>query len=189
MDRDNPYEAAFESYLQHHRLAYVAVDESRRAALDDPLKNIDFLVFGHSSRLCIDVKGRRFPGGSPDHPRRVWECWSFREDVDGLDRWARLAGEDYRGLLVFAYLLHPSVVFPASTPDLFEFRDDRYLFRAVDVEDYRQYMTTRSPRWGTVSLPTTPYRRLVRPFSDYTRSQIGGLTHPARLQTDVEAPF
>jgi hypothetical protein len=100
------------------------------------------LVFGHSSRLCIDVKGRRFPGGSPDHPRRVWECWSFREDVDGLDRWARLAGEDYRGLLVFAYLLHPSVVFPASTPDLFEFRDDRYLFRAVDVEDYRQYMTT-----------------------------------------------
>jgi hypothetical protein len=29
MDRDNPYEAAFESYLQHHRLAYVAVDESR----------------------------------------------------------------------------------------------------------------------------------------------------------------
>ena len=35
MDRSNPYEAAFESYLQHHQLGYVAVDESRRALVED----------------------------------------------------------------------------------------------------------------------------------------------------------
>jgi hypothetical protein len=178
MDRDNHYEAAFESYLQRHRLAYVAVDESRRASLNDPLKNIDFLVFGTSMRLCIDVKGRRFPGGPPDHPRRVWECWAFREDVDGLDRWARMAGEDNRGLLLFAYLIHPSIELPDGTVDLHLFRGSRYLFRAVDVEEYRLHMKTRSPRWGTVSLPTRAYRSLVRPFRDFSR-------WPAL----VEAPF
>lgn len=172
MDRDNPYEAAFESYLQQQRLAYVGVDESRRAALDETLKILDFLVFTPSARLCIDIKGRRFPGGPPDHPRRVWESWSFREDVDGLDRWARLAGEDYRGLLVFAYLLHPDIPLPDDTPDLHLFRSRRYLFRAVDVEDYRQHMRIRSPRWGTVSVPTAIFRTLVRPFRDFAQPKV-----------------
>ena len=35
MDRSNHYEAAFEAYLQWHRLCYVAVDETRRAWLGD----------------------------------------------------------------------------------------------------------------------------------------------------------
>jgi hypothetical protein len=171
MDRSNPYEAAFEAYLQAHRLAYVAVDETRRTpVIDDPLKTLDFLVFAPAARLCIDIKGRRFPGGTPDHPRRVWECWSFREDIDGLERWARMAGDDYRPLLVFAYLLDASVAMPENTPDLFAFRDERYLFRAIDVEDYRQHMRVRSPRWGTVSLPTARYRAHVRPFRHFTRS-------------------
>ncbi len=47
MDRSNHYEVAFESYLQHHRLCYVAVDETRRALLGDTLvKSLDFIVFG-----------------------------------------------------------------------------------------------------------------------------------------------
>jgi hypothetical protein len=174
MDRSNPYEAAFEAYLQHLRLAYVAVDETRRTTLaDEPLKTLDFLVFAPAARLCIDIKGRRFPGGPPDHPRRIWECWSFREDIDGLERWARLAGEDYRPLLVFAYRLHLSVEIAPQTPDLFAFREQRYLFRAIDVEDYRQHMNIRSPRWGTVTLPTAKYRAYVRPFSHFTRVVYG----------------
>ena len=44
---------------------------------------------------------------------------------------ADLAGADYRGLLVFAYLLHPSIELAADTPDLFAFRGKRYLFRAI----------------------------------------------------------
>ena len=44
------------------------------------------------SRLLIDVKGRRFPMGPEHKPRRVWECWSTREDVDGLESWVRLFG-------------------------------------------------------------------------------------------------
>lgn len=173
MDRTNHYEVAFEAYLQAHRLCYVAVDETRRALLDDvPVKSLDFLVFGRGTRLVVDVKGRRFPAGPPKRPRYVWECWSFRDDIDGLDRWASLAGSDYRGLLVFAYLLRPSVKLPETTPDLYLFQGKRYLFRAVDVLEYRDRMRMRSPSWDTVSLTRADYRALVRPFRDFASRDV-----------------
>ena len=48
------------------------------------------------SRLLVDVKGRRYPGGKEGRWRRVWESWSDREDIDGLTRWAELFGPDYQ---------------------------------------------------------------------------------------------
>src|SRR5262245_6649142 len=169
MDRDNHYETAFESYLQRHRVGYVAVDETRRALLDDAtVKSLDFLVFGRDgARLLIDIKGKRFPGGRPKKPRRVWESWTFRDDVEALERWAELAGPGFRGLFVFAYLLHPSIELADTVPDLHHFRGRRYLFRAVEVGEYRRHMRVRSPRWGTVCLPLGVFRALVRPVSDY----------------------
>src|SRR5262249_40834621 len=134
-------------------------------------KPLPFVVFGGGgARLVVDVKGRRFPGGPPKKPRRVWECWSMRDDIDGLQRWSALAGDDYRGVLAFAYLLHPSVQLSDDTPDLPVCRGKRYLFRAVDVTDYREHMRTRSPRWNTVSLPLGVYRALVRPLCDFTQA-------------------
>ena len=87
MDRSNHYEAAFEAYLQWHRLGYIAVDESRRSLLGDtPVKSLDFLVFGpHGARLVVDVKGRRFPTGAAEgrgasgnagRRRTTWTAWS-----------------------------------------------------------------------------------------------------------------
>src|SRR5689334_13986024 len=107
MDRGNHYEAAFEAYLQWHRLCYVAVDEARRACLgDERVKNLDFIVHGEcGSNLLVDVKGRRFPSGPRGKRRRVWECWSTQEDVDGLGRWEGLFGPGFCGLLVFVYHL------------------------------------------------------------------------------------
>ena len=104
--RDNHYEAAFEAYLQWHRLCYVAVDETRRAFLGATrVKNLDFIVYGEcGARLLVDVKGRRFPTGSA-RPRRVWESWSTLADVDGLERWGELFGPAYCGLFVFGQIV------------------------------------------------------------------------------------
>jgi hypothetical protein len=170
MDRSNHYEAAFEAYLQWHRLCYVAVDESRRAQLGDiRVKNLDFIVYGEGgARLLVDVKGRRFPTGSAERPRRVWECWSTQDDIDGLERWTELFGPGYQALLVFAYQLMPDAPLPDEIDDLWTWRGRRYLLRAVPVDDYRAHMRVRSPRWRTVSLPRKSFESLAHPFHHFT---------------------
>jgi hypothetical protein len=172
MDRSNHYEAAFEAYLQWHRLGYVAVDESRRSVLDEePVKSLDFVVYGPAgARLVVDVKGRRFPTGPAGKRRRVWECWSTAEDVSGLARWAERFGPGYVGLLVFVYHVLPGVELPAGDDDLWTWRGRRYLLRAVPVDEYRRHMKVRSPRWGTVFLPGAAYRELARPFHHFAQA-------------------
>src|SRR5688500_13689678 len=102
MDRSNHYEAAFEAYLQWHRLCYVAVDETRRSQFGDVrVKSLDFIVYGNrGAKLLVDVKGRRFPSGREGKQRRVWESWSTKDDLDGLQRWSGLFGPGYQSLLV-----------------------------------------------------------------------------------------
>src|SRR5262249_54452823 len=139
----------------------------------EPVKSLDFIVFGSAgARLVVDVKGRRFPGGPPKKPRRVWECWVDREDVAALHLWAHITGPGYEGAFVFAYCLGPGVEMDGRTRDLFFFRGRRYLFRAVKVVDYSEQMRQRSPRWDTVDLPQTVFRSLVRPVSDFTGARI-----------------
>jgi hypothetical protein len=170
MDRSNHYEAAFEAYLQWHRLCYVAVDETRRAMLGESrVKSLDFVVYGpYGARLLVDVKGRRFPGGKPERPRRVWECWSTQGDIDGLARWTELFGPGYEGMLVFAYWLDPQLPLPPDTKDLWTWRGRRYLMRAIAADDYRQHLRVRSAKWRTVSLPGPVFRALVRPLHHFT---------------------
>jgi hypothetical protein len=170
MDRGNHYEAAFEAYLQEHRLCYVAVDETRRAMLGESrIKSLDFIVHGTGdSRLLIDVKGRRYPSGKAGRLRRVWECWSTRDDIDGLGRWQDLFGPGWLGLLVFVYQVLPAVELPEDTADLWTWRGRRYLLRAIPIDDYRRHLRIRSPRWGTVGLPRAAFRELVRPLQRFT---------------------
>jgi hypothetical protein len=174
MDRGNHYGAAFEAYLRWHRICYVAVDETRRSMLgEESVKSLDFIVHGGpDARLLVDVKGRRFPSGPPDRPRRVWECWSEQDDVDGLERWAERFGTGFLGLLVFTYHLGPEVELPPDTIDLWTFHGRRYLFRAVEVSDYRRHMRVRSPKWKTFSLPSAVFRDLVRPLDDFLRGYV-----------------
>jgi hypothetical protein len=77
-------------------------------------------------------------------------------------------GDGFRGLLLFAYHVLPSVALPPDTPDVWLFRGRRYLLRAVDVADYRRHMRERSPRWQTVTLPRRVFRALVRPLHHFT---------------------
>lgn len=172
MDRGNHYETAFEAYLHEQRLCYVAVDESRRTLLEEgPIKSIDFIVHGPwGARLLVDVKGKRFPGGAPDKPRRVWESWSLLDDISGLQRWVEHFGPEYQATLVFAYALAPDVWVPDDSDDLWTYRGRRYLYRAVNVADYQRHMRVRSPRWGTVYLPGAAFRTLVRPLRHFTHA-------------------
>ena len=173
MDRGNHYEAAFEAYLRDARLAYVAVDESRGATLDDePIKSLDFIVYGLGERrLLVDVKGRKYPGGKVDKPTWSWQNWSTLEDVDGLERWEQRFGGGHQGLLVFIYHILPLVDLRPGTPDLWHWRGRRYLMRAIPVGDYKQSMRIRSPKWGTVHLPGEAFRASVRPFRDFTHPE------------------
>lgn len=170
MDRNNPYEAAFEGYLKTQGLCYVGVDEGRRAMLGDmPVKNLDFIVLGAcGSRLLIDVKGRKFPGGPPEKPRHIWQNWVENDDITGLRNWIDVFGPGYTALFVFLYDLQPSVEVAPDTIDLHTFRERQYLLRAVTLDDYVNHMKVRSPKWGTVSLPSAQYRTLARPFRFFT---------------------
>jgi hypothetical protein len=170
MDRSNPYEAAFEAYLQHHGLCTVAVDETRRALWGaTPIKSLDFIVLGQSgTRLLVDVKGRQFPGGPAGRERYVWENWSTQEDLCGMAQWIRLFGPGSVGLFVFLYRIGPTVSLPHDTLDLWTWREQRYLLRAVTIESYRRHMKVRSPKWGTVCLAGSVFRELARPFRFFT---------------------
>jgi hypothetical protein len=166
MLRDNHYERAFEAYLQWHRIPYVAVDETRRSFLgEERVKSLDFLLIGGDEiKLLVDIKGRRYPGGSEEKPRRVWECWSTLADIDGLGRWAERFGQNYQPLLVFMYRLMPYAATIPEGEELWTWHDQRYLLRAIAVEEYRRCMRSRSPKWGTMTLTRSDYLRLVRPF-------------------------
>lgn len=169
MKRDNHYEVAFEAFLRSRNIGFIAVDEAKRTMLgDSDVKSLDFIIVGpHDARLVVDVKGRKYPGGSAERPTMTWQNWSTLEDVDGLERWATVLGQGFRGILAFAYEIRPPFVLPNDTKDLFTFRDHVYLMRAVEVSAYRAAMRRRSPKWGTVSLPVAAFRRAVRPFTDF----------------------
>jgi hypothetical protein len=192
MDRSNPYEAAFEGYLKAQGLCYVAVDETRRACLGGhtPVKNLDFIVLGQNgAKLLIDVKGRQFPGGPDDKPRYVWENWSTQEDIDGLESWVQLFGQDYLALFVFMYLIRPTIVLPAETPAVWQFRDASYLLRAITLADYHRHMKVRSQKWGTVALPGAAFKELVRPFRYYSHELPSAREEGAEYGSDQDRHF
>jgi hypothetical protein len=177
MDRANHYEAAFEAYLRDARLGYVAVDESRRALLDDePVKSIDFIVYGlRDARLLVDVKGRQFPGGRPEKPAYTWQNWSTVEDIEGLERWQQRFGDGYRGMFVFIYHILPTVDLVPGTPDLWHWRGRRYLMRAIPVFEYKSAMRVRSRKWNTVYVPGAFFREQVRPFRTFTHPELNSV--------------
>lgn len=181
--RRHHYERAFESYLRGRRIPYVAVDEARKAllppgrglSLADPaagaLKSFDFVIYGQSDNLLVEVKGRKlqrsvregFASGGRQGPRRL-ENWVTEDDVASLSLWERLFGIGYRAAFVFVYWCDE------QPPDgLFEeiiaCRGRWYALRAVPLGDYRAAMKPRSARWGTVNLSTADFDRLCRPLA------------------------
>lgn len=171
MKRDNHYEVAFEAYLRHERLPYIAVDEARRSLVPDgSLKSLDFIVSppGGPSWL-VDVKGRRFPSG--DEHQQYWKNWSTRDDLRSLSAWEQHFGREFCPLLVFAYQL-VGTRSPLPTQQLFEFRGIHYGFVAVRLADYVPHARPLSESWDTVAMPVGLFRRAARPLGDLLRSPL-----------------
>jgi len=190
--RTNHYDAAFEAYLRRAGIAFVVVDEARRAQLEQvSLKSMDFIVTAPGNRnLLVDVKGRRFPSGCG--PRRTraghkWENWATKDDLDSLVRWQEVFGDGFRSMLVFAYdLLDASAADElareasgtgsgagsgatsqrGSGEGAFFHRGRVYSFFGVWVDEYRAAMQARSQSWQTVSVPSRQYRDLRIPVAE-----------------------
>jgi len=162
MRRDNHYETAFEEFLRQRKVAYVAVDESRRSLLPEAsLKSLDFIVSTASgSTWLVDVKGRRFPSGEQ---KQYWKNWSTRDDLVSLSRWEKVFGDRFEGLFVFAYNIHGDRS-PLPVEQLFEFRGGLYGFVAIRLGHYAAHARQISPRWDTVAMPVEQFRQLAQPL-------------------------
>jgi len=160
-NRDNHYEAAFESYLRARQVAYVAVDEAKRSLMaDGSLKSLDFIVSSASGSWLVDVKGRRFPSGQQ---KQYWKNWSTRDDLFSLSHWERLFGEQFGGLFVFAYNVVGDRA-PLAQECLYEFRGGVYGFIGIRLRDYAMHARPISPSWDTVAMPALRFRELAAPL-------------------------
>jgi len=169
--RNVHYEAAFEDYLRVKGWPYVAVDEAKKAVFAGALvKSFDFLVYSASgANLLVDVKGRKFPGAASKAkpgPSRAWENWVTREDVEGLRKWARIFGDDFTPVFVFAYWLQGT---PRKTPfeDVHLFRRRHYAFMAASLSDYAAAAKDRSAKWGTITVPKARFVRMAKDIAAF----------------------
>lgn len=162
--RDRHYENAFQDYLRSRGVPYVSVNERQQAIFaGQKIKSVDFIVYpGGPRHWIVDIKGRKFPYVNAKGGRRYWENWVVKEDLDGLQEWQEVFGEDFEALFVFAYLLQgPADRWPSSRPHLFS--DREYAFWAVSLGDYGRHCRRRSDKWGTVSVPARIFRDISRP--------------------------
>jgi hypothetical protein len=104
--------------------------------------------------------------------KQYWKNWSTRDDLTSLAQWESLFGENFRSLLVFAYLIVGDRA-PLPTEQLFEYRDGLYGFVGVLLADYAACCRQISPRWDTVAMPTADFRRLARPVEELFRPSRG----------------
>ncbi len=162
-NRDNHYEAAFEAFLRDRGVAYIAVDEAKRAMMGYvSLKNVDFIVNATDGRnWLVDVKGRRFPAGG--RSKQYWRNWSTQDDVDSLAQWERAFGERFASLLVFAYDVVGDRA-PLPQDQLFAFRGHLYGFVAIRLHEYAHFARTISPKWKTLAMPVSMFRQLAEPM-------------------------
>lgn len=181
--RSNHYDAAFEEFLRSRCVPYVAVDERRRALLQESsIKSFDFIVEADRENLLVDVKGRLW-GGTPSggnnsadgsRHRRRWENWATEDDVASLLRWEQVFGSSFEAMFVFAYAIEPGVEQPPlderEGASLFHYNGRHYFFTAFRVQEYASYMKPRSAGWGTVTVPAADYRSLRQPFEGFLQT-------------------
>ena len=159
----NHYERAFENWLIDNRIQYIAVDEHKRSAFGRlKIKSFDFLLYPNNQQnapqvIIAELKGRLFKGTSFEKLAGL-ECWVTAEDIDGLSKWQKVFGPGHKAVFVFAYKT-ANIDVDFDGRDVYDFDTDRYIFFAVKLDDYREFMKRRSPKWQTVTLPADKFRR------------------------------
>ena len=159
----NQYERAFENWLIDNRIHYIAVDEHKRAAFGRlKIKSFDFLLYPHNQQnnpevIIAELKGRLFKGTSFEKLAGL-ECWVTAEDIDGLSNWQKVFGPEHKAVFVFAYKI-ANIDVDFDGRNVYDFDGDKYIFFAVRLDNYREFMNRRSPRWQTVTLPADKFRR------------------------------
>ncbi len=180
--RRHHYEAAFEDFLRSSRIPYVAVDEAKKALLPESasprlevhradvdrassVKSFDFVIYGESQNLLLEVKGRRVsPRTLAASARSRLENWVTQDDVDSLATWGSLFGQGFEPAFVFVYWCEeqpPDALFQ----EIFESRGRWYALRCVLLSDYRANMKVRSPRWRTVDIASSRFEQISQPFT------------------------
>jgi hypothetical protein len=155
----NHYEQAFENWLIDNRVRYIAVDDQKRAAFGRlKVKSFDFILYPPNGQIIIaEVKGRLFKGTS-FAKLTGFECWVTAEDIDGLTKWREVFRPGHIAVFVFAYKIE-NIDVDFDGRGAYDFGANRYVFFAVELDDYREFMKRRSPKWRTVTLPADRFRR------------------------------
>jgi hypothetical protein len=165
----NHYERAFENWLIDNHIQYVTINEQKRAEFPasihsaeanglNKFKSFDFLLYPNNQQVIIaEVKGRAFKGTS-FAKLAGFECWVTAEDIDGLTKWQEVFGQGHTAVFVFAYKIE-NVDVDFDGRKVYDFDANRYMFFAVKLDDYREFMKRRSPKWRTVTLPADKFRQ------------------------------
>jgi len=166
----NNYEQAFENWLADNKVQHVAVDQHRRRIFArSKIKSFDFIVYPQNRSLVItDVKGRKFKGASLSGLRGI-QCWVTMEDIRGLLHWQEIFSSQGSGcepVFVFAYEFEKIDV-ETDGVEVYDFGGRKYVFYAISLEDYREFMKLRSPKWQTVTLPVAKFRQLAVEAKDF----------------------
>jgi hypothetical protein len=161
LKNQNDYEKAFESWLRDNSIKYTAIDQARRAQLGKiKVKSFDYLLYPENeSKIICEVKGRIFKGTSFENLKNL-QCWVLAADIEGLQKWRQLLGEDCRAFIIFVYKPE-NIDVDFDGRDHIEVDGDSYTFLAVELESYRNQMTLRSPKWRTVTLAAEKFRNSV----------------------------
>jgi hypothetical protein len=163
------YERAFESLLCRRKVTYVALNQHEKALMGGAhLKSFDYIVHPREGRrLLVDVKGRKISRHSYERGR-LEQTWATHDDVESLEQWETLFGQDYAAVLVFAYWLDDKdqLSLPLDQ-DVEHYQGRDYAFWVIGLRDYQREMRHRSSRWGTVSVPSRRFIHLAKPLADY----------------------
>lgn len=157
----NHYETAFENWLKDNRIKYTTIDQSKRTSLDEiRLKSFDYILYPPDNpTLICELKGRTFKGVSFENLTGL-ECWIQAADIEGLLHWQKEFGGESTAYIIFAYRIE-NVDVDFDGREVFEIDGQRYLFFAVKLDDYKEKMKLRSPKWKTVTLGADNFRKSV----------------------------